>query len=139
MRAAKSGTRNPKSGKRAPLLTPLGDGKPDDLGEGTLADAVRILRITSAPPETGEARIFVRRLRSTATSTEANGQEADAAWRRVDRRGSFVIAKKEARETGDWLRMVDPLWGYALPVTKDIGEAEERMRLLRTVVAGPGP
>jgi four helix bundle protein len=134
----KSEIRKPKSENVQPLLIPLGEGKPYDLRKRTLAFSIRILRITCSLPETVEGLMVRRQLSRSGTSIGANVEEADAAMSRADTRRSFVIAKKEAQEAGYWLRIVDELWSSIVPVKPEIDEADQLIRILRTIIDGLG-
>ena len=113
---------------------PAGEGKPYELRARTLAFSIRILRISSALPETIEGSMVRRQLIRAGTSVGANVQEADGAVTRADTRRSFVISKKEAQECAYWLRIVDEMWGAKVPVKPDIDEVEQLTRILRTII-----
>ena len=131
MKNPKSEIRNPKA---QVFLIPAGGGKPFNLRERTLAFGIRILEITGSLPETMEATAVRRQLTRSGTSVGANIEEADGAFSKADTRRSFIISKKEAQETVYWLRIVDTLWGGRVPVKKDIDEAEQLIRILRTMI-----
>ena len=128
----KSEIRKPKSEK--PLFIPVGEGKPYDLRERTLAFSIRILQICARLPQTVEGLMVRRQLSRCGTSIGANVQEADGAVSRVDTRRSFVISKKEAQECGYWLQIVDKVWGSSVSVKSEIDEADQLARILRTII-----
>lgn len=81
-----------------------------------------------------EATAVRKQLIRSGTSIGANVEEADGAFSRADTRRSFIISKKEAQETAYWLRIVDKLWGSTVPVKNDLDEAEQLIRILRTII-----
>jgi four helix bundle protein len=108
--------------------------KPYDIKERTLEFSVRILQVAAALPESPEAGILKRQLVAAGTSIGANVEEADGAVSRADKRKSFVIARKEARETRYWLTLVDRVWGKTVDVTADVKEATELLYILSSIV-----
>jgi four helix bundle protein len=132
MKKPKSESRNPNGAQV--LLMPAEHGKPYNLRERTLAFGIRILQITRSLPQTMEATSVRRQLIRSGTSIGANVEDADGAFSKADTRRSFIISKKEAQETAYWLRIVDKLWGSSVPVTKDLDEAEQLIRILRTII-----
>ena len=75
-----------------------------------------------------------RQLTRCGTSIGANIEEADAAVSKADTRRSFVIAKKEAQEAAYWLRIIDEMWSANVTVRQDLGEVDQLVRILRTII-----
>ena len=61
-------------------------------------------------------------------------EEADGAVSRADKRRAFVIARKEARETRYWLRLLERKLGMKVPVRADIHEASELVYILSAII-----
>ncbi len=68
--------------------------------------AVQILKWARRLPKDLVSDILVRQLLRAATSIGANIEEAEGALTAKDRTHSRVIARKEARETRYWLRLI---------------------------------
>jgi len=107
--------------------------KPYDLRDRTFEFAVRILDIAAALPPGGLAGIADQLSRS-GSSIGANVEEADGAVSRPEKRRAFVIARKEARETRYWLRLIDRKLGKKVPVRADIDEASELVYILSAII-----
>lgn len=88
---------------------------------------------TSVLPETIEGLMVKRRLSGSGASSGANVEDADAAVGRADARRSFVIARTEAQEAGYRLRILDELGSATLPAKRGVREAEEPIRILRSI------
>ena len=108
--------------------------KPYDLRDRTFEFAVRILDLVEALPPIGYAKIADQISRS-GTSVGANVEEADGALSRPDKRKAFVIARKEARETRYWLRLIDRKLGKKVSVRADIDEASELIYILSAIIS----
>jgi four helix bundle protein len=108
--------------------------KPYDLRERTLEFGVRILNVATAILKEGASRSVSDQLSRSGTSVGANVEEADGAATRADKRKTFVVARKEARETRYWLRLIDRVWGQKVPVRNDIQEAQEIVNILSTII-----
>jgi hypothetical protein len=92
--------------------------KPYDLRDRTFEFAVRILDIVEALPPVGYAKIADQRSRS-GSSVGANGEEADGALSRPDKRKAFVIDRK---------------LGKKVPVRADLDEASELVYILSAII-----
>ena len=97
--------------------------KPFDLRERTFEFAVRVLYISGTLPREGHGPMISGQLARSGASVGANSEEADGAATRADKRKTFIVARKEAREVRYWLRIIDRLRGEKLPVRADIQEA----------------
>ena len=96
--------------------------------------AIRILAIAAATAKESGAKFIVDQLSRSGPSVGANVEEADGAVTRADKRKSFIIARKEVRETRYWLHVVDRVWGKKVAVREDIGEATELLYILSAIV-----
>jgi four helix bundle protein len=87
-----------------------------------------------AMPPGAIVRELARQLLHSGTSIGANLEEADAGQTKPDFRTKISISRKEARETGYWLRLIvhaDPrLASKAAPL---IEEARQLTKILTTI------
>jgi four helix bundle protein len=78
-----------------------------DLPERTFRFAVRIVRLARTLDERpGVGRTLGKQVLRSGTSIGANIEEAQAAQSRADFHHEYTIARKEARETNYWLRLI---------------------------------
>ena len=84
---------------------PRGNGE-YDLEERTTVFGESAIRFAQRVPRTDVNSPLIRQFVRAATSVGANYCEADDAVSRKDFRNKIGIAKKEARETKYWLRMI---------------------------------
>lgn len=83
-----------------------GDRPPFDIKERMFLFGVRIVRLVGRLPKTVAGIEIGRQIIRSGTSVGANAEEADAAESRRDFIHKMSIARKEARETGFWLRTI---------------------------------
>jgi len=74
--------------------------------ERTLEFGVRILKFTDKLPKTVGGAVIAKQLIRSGTSVGANMEEADGASSKADFINKVTIARKEARETIYWLRLI---------------------------------
>jgi four helix bundle protein len=109
-----------------------------DLKERTFQFGVRVLKFASVLPRTVIAVELTRQLIRAATSVGANVEEAEGTESRRDTAHKMAIARKEARESRYWLRMI--LAAGIVPSTQIdeakalVLEAEELVKILSTIV-----
>jgi four helix bundle protein len=108
-------------------------GKPYDLRDRTMEFAIRILTIAAAIPKEAGGPIIVDQISRSGASVGANVEEADGAVTRADKRKSFIVSRKEVRETRYWLRIIDRVWGRKIAVRQDIAEATEPLYILSAI------
>jgi four helix bundle protein len=108
--------------------------KPYDLRDRTFEFAVRMLDVAGTLPRESNGLMIAGQLARSAASVGANTEEADGAVTRADKRKTFIVARKEAREVRYWLRIIDRIWGAKLPVRNDIREATEILYILSTII-----
>jgi four helix bundle protein len=118
------------------LLPPTSD-KPFDLRERTLLFAVRILDVAARLPSAPEGYVVRQQLARAGTSIGANVEESDGAFSRMDKRRSFIIARKEARELRFWLSVIERRWP-GVDVSIDLQEVSEIILILSAIVAKLG-
>ena len=113
----------------------LGKGKPFDIQERTFEFAVRVLEVTSRLPQGPEGDIVRSQLAGAGTSVGANTEEANGAISRKERRKYLGIARREARESRYWLRIIRRRWQRILNVEGDVKEATEIKYILSAMIA----
>lgn len=84
-----------------------------DLEERTTVFSERVIDFLKTLPQTTITKPLISQLVRSATSVSANYCEADEASSRRDFTNKITIAKKEAKETKHWLRLI----AYTLPNT----------------------
>jgi len=110
--------------------------KPFDIKERTFEFGVRIVRLVNTLPRTVAGIKMGEQLVKSGTSIGANVEEADGAESKRDFIHKMSIARKEARETRYWLRIV-----RATGLSKDtqevsylLQESDELVRILSAIV-----
>jgi len=93
-----------------------------------------MLSVAGSLPQESYGRMISDRLSRSGSSIGANTEEADGAVSRADKRKSFIVARKEVRETRYWLRLIDRLWGLKIPVREDIGEATQLLYIFSSII-----
>ena len=108
---------------------------PYDIRERTFQFAVRVLRAIRQLPGDQATRVVAYQLTKSATSIGANVEEADGAESRRDFVHKMSIARKEARESRYWLRIIRA----AILDNKEFSalqqESDELVRILSTIIA----
>ncbi|MFH1826235.1 MAG: four helix bundle protein [bacterium] len=110
-----------------------------EIQDRTLEFAVRILRFADKLPKTPSGAVLVRQLVRSGTSIGANMEEADGAASKKDFVNKVTIARKEARETRYWLRLILKAElicheSNKTELSELIQEAHELMRILSSIV-----
>lgn len=113
---------------------PRRSGKPYDLRERALDFAADILGLVARLPSSPEGNLIRTQLARAAASIGANTEEADGASSRLDKRKSLIVARKEARETRYWLRLLERRWGTSVSVRAQLQEATEILHILSSIV-----
>ncbi|MBI2922320.1 MAG: four helix bundle protein [Planctomycetes bacterium] len=108
--------------------------RPFDIYERTFEFAIRVLEVTAALPAVPEAQIARTQLARCGSSVGANTDESGGALTPKERRKYLVIARREARESRFWLRIVHRLWGHSIDVAPDIQEATELRNILSALI-----
>jgi four helix bundle protein len=109
---------------------------PYDIRERTFQFAVRVLKAIRKLPDDSATRVVAYQLAKSATSVGANVEEADGAESKRDFVHKMSIARKEARESRYWLRVVRA----AILDTGEFSvleqESDELVRILSAIIAG---
>lgn len=77
-----------------------------EIQDRTLEFGVKILKFADKLPKTHSGNVLVKQLVRAGTSIGANLEEADGAASKKDFINKVIIARKEARETRFWLRLI---------------------------------
>lgn len=111
-----------------------GRARPFDICERTFEFALRVLEITATLPQEPEAQIARTQLARSGSSVGANTEESGGAISRLERRKYLAIARREARESRFWLRIINRLWPRCVDVRADIAEAAEIRNILSAMI-----
>lgn len=107
---------------------------PFDIRERTFQFAAHIVRLVGSLPRSVEARELGRQLLRSGTSIGANVEEADAAESKRDFIHKMSIARKEARETSYWLRLLRVAWQETDQIVSLWDEAEQLIHILSAII-----
>ena len=114
--------------------------KPQDIKERTFLFAVKVLKFTQVIPNNKINSILITQLIRSSTSIGANIEEAQGGHTKSDFVHSVNIAKKEARETFYWLRLIQEVNpSYAEKLSHLLKENEEIIKILTTIVKNSKP
>jgi four helix bundle protein len=111
-------------------------GVPFDIRKRTFLFAVRVVQFVGKLPRATAALEIARQLVRAGSSVGCNVEEADGALSRKDFVNQLRIARKEARETRFWFRLIESanlLRDPELPAL--IQEADELVRILRKIAS----
>jgi len=108
---------------------------PYDIRERALQFAVRVVKAVRRLSEDPAARVVVYQLVKSATSVGANVEEADGAESVRDSIHKTSIARKEARESRYWLRVVRAAILDDQEFAALEQESDELVRILSTMIA----
>ncbi len=109
-----------------------------DLRERLLRFAKRILQICRLLPRLPECEGIRKQLGNAGTSVGANFEEADGALTKKDFINKAGVARKEAKETRYWLRVISGEYLQEGKLTDDIRESEEIINILSAILRKSG-
>lgn len=105
------------------------------IAKKSYAFGLEIIRLTKLLPKTYENIILIKQIIRSSTSIGANIEEALGSNSRKEFIHSMNIAKKEARETIYWLRLIsDVNPGLKSKIETHIYENDEIIRILTKIV-----
>jgi four helix bundle protein len=107
---------------------------PFEIRERTFQFAVRVVRLVRRLPKTLDAVEIGRQLIKSGTSVGANVEEAHGAESQRDFTHKMSIARKEARESRYWLRLIQAAILDDDEVRALVQEADELVRILSAIV-----
>lgn len=106
-----------------------------DIADRTFAFAKRIIAVVRSMPKDVASAAIARQLIRSGTSVGANVEEAEAAHSKAEFIQKINIARKEARESLYWLRLVGETNMVRASRLKDLtAEADEIVKILTAIV-----
>ena len=108
-------------------------GKIFDIRERALYFSLRVIEISEALPKNMTYDIIRKQLIKSGTSIGANIEEADGGVSKRDFINKAAIARKEARETKYWLRIIN-MRETEIELDKEIQEVQEIINILSTMI-----
>ena len=113
-------------------------GKVYNIRERLYIFSKRILEICRALPASQECDVIRKQLSKAGTSIGANFEEADGALTKKDFINKVAIARKEAKETKYWLRLITGTYVDQLKMEGDNREIEELICILSAILKKSG-
>lgn len=108
---------------------------PRDIAARTFAFALCVITVVRSLPRDIAGQAIARQLIRSGTSIGANVEEAEAAHSKADFISKMNIARKEARESLYWLRLVAESGIVPADSVKELtAEADELVRILTAIV-----
>ena len=109
---------------------------PEDIRERSFKFALRIIKLCKELPKNEVNKVLVNQVLRSGTSIGANLEEALGAHTKAEFTNSTNIAKKEARETNYWLRLMAESNGLKIKKRMEnlLDEAEEIIKILTSSV-----
>jgi four helix bundle protein len=105
-----------------------------DIRERTFQFSLRIIEITNDLPRTLPFNIIKTQLIKSGTSIGANIEEADGSISKRDFLNKAVIARKEAKETKYWLRIIASQEFNIDNLKNDLDEIQEIINILSVMI-----
>ena len=105
-----------------------------DIRERSFQFALMIIKITNSLPKSLPFNIIKSQLIKSATSIGANIEEADGSISKRDFLSKAVIARKEAKETKYWLRIIASQKIKNDHLKDDIDEIQEIINILSVMI-----
>jgi four helix bundle protein len=106
-----------------------------ELEKRTRKFAVRIIRLSTALPNTPEGRVIRNQITKSGTSIGANYRESNRARSKPDFRNKIKICESEASETQYWIEViVESKWLSWKKVKSDYEECSELLAIFTSVV-----
>lgn len=113
---------------------------PSDIRERTFEFAVRVLKMTKYLPHSSVNNVLINQVIRSSTSIGANIEEAQGGHTKSDFAHCMNIAKKEARETLYWIKLIIEI-NQTLSKRLELllKENEEILKILTTIVKKVNP
>ena len=105
-----------------------------DIRERVFGFAQRILEIAEMLPQNRVCDVLRTQLVKSGTSIGANVEEADGTVTKRDFVNKIAIARKEAKETRYWLKLIAGKYIKPEHLGKDIQEAQEIINILSAII-----
>jgi len=108
--------------------------KDTDIRLRTFNFAKRIIDICEELPKGTECNILRKQLFRSGTSIGANVEEADGAETKADTANKLCIARKEARETRYWLKLIADKYIASKNLMSDMETCSEFIKILSSII-----
>lgn len=109
--------------------------KPQDIHERIYNLILVVFGLIRAIPKTSDNLVIIGQLSRSISSMGANDQEADGAESKNDFIHKLAIVKKEAKESGYWVRLLGDLNPRFKPQTRKLVlEIEEIVKILSVII-----
>lgn len=105
-----------------------------DIRERVFSFAKRVLEITEKLPHNKVCDVLRIQLVKSGTSIGANVEKADGTVTKRDFVNKLTIARKEAKETKYWLRLIAGKYIKTELLEEDIQEAQEIINILSAII-----
>lgn len=105
-----------------------------DLKERTFKFAQRVMDIVEMLPNKPQCEVLRKQLAKAGSSIGANVEEADGTITRKDFVNKMAIARKEAKETRYWLRLILGKYLKEEEIASDIKECHELISILSCII-----
>ncbi len=106
-----------------------------DIEERTFRFAVRMVKMARAIPRTGANAVMINQVMRCGTSVGANVEEAHGAPSKKDVVRKMNVARAEARDAHDWLRLLSETGIVAANQLESLtDEADQLVRILTAIV-----
>jgi four helix bundle protein len=116
-------------------MEPITKEKKFNIRERIFDFVLRILEISEMLSEATEDEIFRKQLIRAGTSIGANMEEGDGTDTKKDFIYKAVLARKEAKETKYWLRLISIKYNKKDEFNADINEAQEIINILSAIIS----
>jgi len=110
------------------------NGKIYNIRDRSFQFAERILNIIDLIPKTNLLQSIRIQLLKSGTSIGANIEEADGTISKPDFINKLVIARKEAKETKFWLKLISTKYVEKAVLEDDIKEVQEIINILSSII-----
>lgn len=114
--------------------SPNSKGKVYDIRERFFKFAQRVLNIGEMLPKNKVYDVLRAQLVRAGTSVGANLEEADGTLTKRDFINKIVVARKEAKETKYWLRLINSKYLEQDVIAQDIREDQELVNILSSII-----
>jgi four helix bundle protein len=105
-----------------------------DIRERIFNFSLRVFEISDMLPQKREGDIVKTQFVSSGTSIGANMEEADGSVTKKDFLNKVVIARKEAKESRYWLRLISEKFVNKENVKEDLQELQEIINILSAII-----
>lgn len=114
--------------------------KPEDIAPRVFRFIILVLKMTQTLPKNQINIVLINQIIRCVTSIGANIEEARGAHTKSDFAYGMNIAKKEARETLYWIRLIIAMNPqFSLKLSPFLAENEEIIKMLTAIVKKANP